>query len=190
VRDDAILGGPRLELGLGIAFQGSAPTIWMDADSRIMISRALNLSDRLSSCSKVARRLMVQNSSLFKLFLFQTVMEGADEEEMDEFLIRFNMNGVELNEEGFAKLSEEISMASVETDCQMPWGRERVTFYFGEAPIGEGLEPILIRKGFVRQLLPDGKIGGKSAHAYYEVCTSPKVFELVEAQVESAIRRD
>ncbi len=181
---------PRLELGVGIAYQGSPPTIWMDADSRIMISRALNLSDRLSSCSKVARRLMAQNSSLFKLFLFQTVMEGADEEETDEFLIRFNLNGVELNEEGFAKLTEEISMTSVETDCPMPWGRERVTFYFGEAPIGEGLEPILIRKGYVRQLLPDGTIGGKSARAYYEVCTSPKVLELLDAQLSSAVRRD
>jgi len=181
---------PRLELGVGIAFQGSAPTIWMDSESRIMISRALNLSDRLSSCSKVARRLMAQYASLFKLFLFQTVMEGADEEEIDEFLIRFNLNGVELNQEGFAKLAEEISMTSVEADCPMPWGTERVTFYFGEAPIGEGLEPIVVRKGFVRQLLPDGRIGGPGSHAYYEVCTSQKVLELVESQVGSAVRRD
>ena len=49
---------PRLELGVGIAFQGSPPTYWMDTDSRIMISRALNLSDRLSSCSKAARRML------------------------------------------------------------------------------------------------------------------------------------
>jgi hypothetical protein len=32
----------------------------------------------------------------------------------------------------------------------------------------------------VRQLLPDGKIGAAGARTYYEVCTSPKVFELVE----------
>ncbi|MBI3670801.1 MAG: hypothetical protein HY237_13605, partial [Acidobacteria bacterium] len=180
---------PRLELGLGIAYQGSPPTFWMDSDSRIMISRALNLSDRLSSCSRVARRLLGQKTSLFKLFLFQTVMEGASEEEADEFLIRFNLNGVELNEEGFQKLSEEISLSSVESDCVMPWGREQVSFHYGEAPLGEGLEPIVIRKGFVRQLLPDGKIGAVGSHAYYEVCTSPKVFEMVEAQVGSAVRR-
>ena len=181
---------PRLELGVGIAYQGSPPTVWMDSDSRIMISRALNLSDRLSSCSRVARRLLAQNASRFRLFLFQTVMEGAAEEEMDEFLIRFNLNGVELNEEGFAKLCEEIAMTQVDTDCEMPWGRDRVTFYFGEAPLGEGLAPILIRKGLVRHLLPDGKIGTQGTHAYYEVCTSPKVFELVEARIGAAQHRD
>jgi hypothetical protein len=171
---------PRLELGIGIAYQGSAPTYWMDTDSRIMISRALNLSDRLSSCSKAAKRLLSQNSSLFRLFLFQTMMEGAAEDEADEFLIRFNLNGVELNEEGFQKLQEEIALTSVEADCVMPWGKERAMFYTGETPVGEGVEPILIRRGYVRQLLPDGKIGSAAARAYYEVCTSPKVFELVE----------
>ncbi len=184
---------PRLELGIGIAYQGSAPTYWMDTDSRIMISRALNLSDRLSSCSKAAKRLLAQNSSPFRLFLFQTMMEGAKEDEADEFLIRFNLNGVELNEEGFLKLEEEIALTMVEAECVMPWGKERVTFYAGETPVGEGLEPILIRRGYVRQLLPDGKIGSAAAHAYYEVCTSPKVFELVEylsATATASDRRD
>jgi class 3 adenylate cyclase len=171
---------PRLELGIGIAYQGSAPTYWMDTDSRIMISRALNLSDRLSSCSKAAKRLLAQNPSLFRLFLFQTMTEGVAEDEVDEFLIRFNLNGVELNDEGFQKLKEEIALTTVEADCVMPWGRERVTFYTGETPVGEGVEPVLIRCGFVRQLLPDGGIGAAGARAYYEVCTSPKVFELVE----------
>jgi len=177
---------PRLELGLGIAFQGSPPTYWMDSDSRIMISRALNLSDRLSSCSRVARRLLARNTSLFKLFLFQAVMEGAAEEEADEFLIRFNLNGVELNEEGFAKLGEEISLAPIEIDCLMPWGQERTTLYFGEAPIGETLQPIVIRKGLVRQLMSDGRIGAAGTRAYYEVCTDPAVFELAGAQLETA----
>src|SRR6202521_1835177 len=39
---------PALEIGIGVAYQGSAPTYWTDGDSRIMISKALNLSDRLS----------------------------------------------------------------------------------------------------------------------------------------------
>ena len=171
---------PRLELGIGIAYQDSAPTYWMDTDSRIMISRALNLSDRLSSCSKAAKRLLSPNLSLFRLFVFQTMMEDVAEDEADEFLIRFNLNGVELNEEGFRKLQEEISLTVIEADCILPWGKERTTFYSGETPVGEGLEPILIRRGFVRQLLPGGKFGVAGARAYYEVCTNPKVFELVE----------
>lgn len=181
---------PRLELGVGIAYQGSAPTYWIDGDSRIMISHALNKSDRLSSCSKVAKRLLADKPSPFRLFLFQTVMAGTSEEEAEEFLIRFNLNGIELNEEGFAKLSEEISLAKVEADCLLPWGKERATFYFGEVPIGEGVEPILIRKGQVRQLLPDGKIGAPGTHAYYEVCTSSEVIEPVRQRLPRRARKD
>jgi hypothetical protein len=181
---------PRLELGIGIAFQGSAPTYWVDSDSRIMISRALNLSDRLSSCSKVARRMLGDHSSLFRLFVFQPGMEGAQEDEADEFLIRFNLNGVELNDEGFAKLSEEIALQSVEVECEMPWGQELTTFFVGQAPIGDAVEPILLRRGYVRQLLSDGRIGPEGQRAYYEVCTDPRVMELVDAMVFAGSRKN
>src|SRR5579862_45618 len=181
---------PRLELGVGIAFQGSAPTYWVDSDSRIMISRALNLSDRLSSCSKVARRLLGDKVSLFRLFVFQPAMQGAEEDEADEFLIRFNLNGVELNEEGFAKLSEEIALQSVEVECEMPWGHEITTFFLGQAPIGDVVEPILLRRGYVRQLLSDGRIGPEGQRAYYEVCTDPSVLERVEAMAFATSRKN
>ncbi len=177
---------PRLELGVGIAYQDSPPTYWMDTDSRIMISRALNLSDRLSSCSKAAKRMLAQNASPFRLFLFQTMVEGVAEDEADEFLIRYNLNGVELNDEGFHKLQEEISLTQLEADCVMPWGKQRVTFFRGETPVGEGLEPVVIRRGFVRQMLPGGKIGPASTRPYYEVCVNPTVMELVEYLAASA----
>ncbi len=180
---------PRLELGVGIAFQGSAPTYWMDTDSRIMISRALNLSDRLSSCSKAAKRMLAQNPSPFRLFLFQTMMDGVAEDEADEFLVRYNLNGVELNEEGFQKLQEEISLSELKIDCIMPWGKESVTLFRGETPVGEGLEPVLIRRGFIREMLPGGKIGHAGTRPYYEVCVSPKVLELAEFLIETAAVR-
>jgi hypothetical protein len=183
-------GLPRLELGVGIAFQGSAPTYWVDSDSRIMISRALNLSDRLSSCSKVARRMLGDHSSLFRLFVFQPGVEGAQEDEADEFLIRFNLNGVELNDEGFAKLSEEIALQSVEVECEMPWGQELTTFFLGQAPIGDAVEPILLRRGYVRQLLSDGRIGPEGQRAYYEVCTDPRVLEQIEAMAFASSRKN
>ena len=60
----------------------------------------------------------------------------------------------------------------------MPWGKERAVLYFGEVPLGGSLEPVVIRKGFVRQLLPGGKIGAQGTRAYYEVCTDAKLLEL------------
>ncbi|MGH9748246.1 MAG: hypothetical protein ACRD59_19290 [Candidatus Acidiferrales bacterium] len=169
---------PALELGVGVAFQDSAPSLWMDADSRVMISRALNLSDRLSSCSKMAKRLFKENPSPFNVFLLQTLMEDAVEDEGEELVVRYNLNGIELNEEGFQKISAEISLAPMGGNFPMPWGKERVQLYFGEVPIGDTFEPIIIRKGFVRQLLPGGKIGAQGTRAYFEVCTHPKLLEL------------
>jgi hypothetical protein len=170
---------PPLELGVGVAFQGSAPTYWTDGESRIMISKALNLSDRLSGCTKLAKRMLGGQKTLFSVFQFLTAMEGASAEELDEFLVRFNMNGIELNDEGFEKLSEEISLEAVHTNLEYPWSKEEVVLYYGEVPMGESVEYLVLRKGVARQLLPDGKIGKPSEHHYYEVCTNPTLYEIV-----------
>ena len=176
---------PSLELGLGVAFQGDAPTYWTDGDSRIMISKALNLSDRLSGCAKLAKRMLTGQKSHFSVYQFLNTMEGASAEELDEFLVRYNMNGIEINEEGFQKLSEEISLDSIETRLDMPWGKQSVTLFYGEVPLGESVELLVIRKAFARQLLPDGKVGGPTEHSYYEVCTSPKLYDLVAALIRT-----
>jgi hypothetical protein len=176
---------PELELGIGVAFQGSAPTYWVDGDSRIMISKALNLSDRLSGCAKIAKRLMTALNTNFSVFQFLTAMEGASAEELDEFLVRFNRNGIELNEEGFQKLSEEISLDSIETKLDMPWGKENVTLHYGEVPMGDSVELLVLRRGLARELRPDGSIGVASSHPYYEVCTSGALYDLVAALIRT-----
>jgi len=176
---------PELELGLGVAFQGSAPSYWVDGDSRIMISKALNLSDRLSGCAKIAKRLLTGQKTHFAVFQFLTAMQGASAEELDEFLVRFNMNGIELNEEGFQKLSEEISLDSIETKLDMPWGKENVTLHYGEVPLGDSVELLVLRKGLARELRADGSIGVASSHPYYEVCTSAALYDLVAALIRT-----
>ena len=172
---------PPLELGIGIAFQGDAPTYWVDGESRIMISKALNLSDRLSGCAKLAKRMLAGQKTHFSVFQFLTALEGASAEELDEFLVRFNMNGIELNDEGFQKLSEEISLEKLVTNLEMPWGKHEVKLYYGEVPMGESVELLVVRDGMARELQPDGKIGKPSDHHYYEVCTSPAIYDLASA---------
>lgn len=169
---------PALELGVGVAFQDSAPSLWTDGDSKIMISRALNLSDRLSSSSKIAKRLFQKNPAPFNVYLLQTLMEDTEADEGEELLVRYNLNGIEINEDGFNKLNAEISLAPMGGNFPMPWGKERVQLYFGEVPLGDSLEPIVVRKGFVRQLLPGAKIGAQGNRPYYEVCTDPKLLDL------------
>jgi hypothetical protein len=181
-------GLPPLELGVGVAFQDSAPSLWTDGDSNIMISRALNLSDRLSGCAKIAKRLFRENTAPFNVYLLQSLMEDAEVDEGEELLVRYNMNGIELNEEGFQKLSSEISLASMGGNFPMPWGKERVQLYFGEVPLGESLEPIVIRKGFVRQLLPGSRIGAQGTRPYFEVCTDAKLLDLARKKFADAVR--
>lgn len=176
---------PALELGIGVAFQGSAPTYWTDGESRIMISKALNLSDRLSGCAKLAKRLLAGQKSPFSVYQFLTALQGASAEELDEFLVRYNSNGIELNEEGFLKLSEEISLDTIDAKLELPWGKTNVTLHYGEVPMGDGVELLVLRKAMARELLPDGKIGAASSHPYYEVCTSQALHDLVAALIRS-----
>jgi hypothetical protein len=182
-------GLPPLELGVGVAFQDSAPSLWTDGDSNIMISRALNLSDRLSGCSKMAKRLFKENAAPFNVYLLQSLMEDAEVDEGEELLVRYNRNGIELNEEGFQKLSSEISLAPMGGNFPLPWGKERVQLYFGEVPLGESLEPIVIRKGFARQLLPGGKIGAQGTRPYFEVCTDTKLLNVARKKFASSPRQ-
>ena len=44
--------------------------------------------------------------------------------------------------------------------------------------MGGSLEPTIVRKGFIRQLLPGAKIGSAGNKAYYEVCTDARLFEI------------
>ena len=181
---------PPLEIGVGVAFQDSAPSLWMDGDSKIMISKALNLSDRLSSCTKITKRLFRENSSPFNVFVLQPLMEDAAADEGEELLVRYNLNGIELNEEGFQKLSGEISLRPMTGNFTLPWGKEKVQLYFGEVPLGESLEPVVIRKGYVRQLLAGGKVGAQGTRAYYEICTDAKLLELARKKVSSSTIKD
>lgn len=176
---------PPLEIGVGVAFQDTAPSLWMDGESKIMISKALNLSDRLSSCTKITKRLFRDNQSPFNVFVLQPLMEDAAADEGEELLVRYNLNGIELNEEGFQKLSAEISLRPMSGNFSLPWGKEKVQLYFGEVPLGESLEPVVIRKGFVRQLLAGGKVGAPGTRPYYEICTDAKLLELARKKVSS-----
>ena len=73
-------GMPQLELGLGITLQESAPLYLMDGDHQIMISEALNESDRLSSCNKRARKIMEPQAGPFHVYAFQAAEMDEDGE--------------------------------------------------------------------------------------------------------------
>src|SRR6185503_12257745 len=66
-------GLPILELGIGISYQDAPPMYLMDGSSQIMISKALNESDRLSACNRITRKRCEGADSLFNVYSFQTL---------------------------------------------------------------------------------------------------------------------
>lgn len=153
---------PRLELGIGICYQDGAPLYLMDGTSRIMISHALNESDRLSSCSKAARARL-RPAAGFRVHA--AVQENRDD------VLRFNVDGIALNAEAVAKLRKEIAVAehdALDSAASDRYGSRLLT---GVVPLGHDVfREITIREGKCALLNAEGENIGWSDSAYYELC--------------------
>jgi len=181
-------GLPSLELGIGISYQDSAPLYLMDGNQQIMISRALNESDRLSSCSKGIRRLLADRELLFNVFSFKTVEDADTGGNPDEFLLRYNIGGIHINEAAFQKLRREVSLQGYDLMVPMIWSNTKVRVYSGVVPLGQGLfHRIVVRQGRVAHIdARDFSLKQQTDLPYYEVCTNPKIYDAIEkAQLTS-----
>lgn len=169
---------PVLELGVGVAFQDSPPHYWADGDTRILISAALNTSDRLSSCTRMARRLLASRGGLFRVYGFQGSPAAGELAEEEEFFFRYNVMGVALNAEGFEKLRAEISLTRTPVQDEI-WGeKEEAALYHGTVPLGQSFEKLILREARVPRLrLPAAKVEEWTPRLYYEVCVSPHLYE-------------
>jgi hypothetical protein len=175
-------GLPNLELGLGICYQDSAPMYLMDGTHRIMISKALNESDRLSGCSKGARKFVTRETP-FNVFSFQTVDDGDTGGMPDEFLVRYNIGGIHINAVAFEKLKKEISLREFVAEVPMIWGPEKVKLYTGVVPVEKGIfHKIIVREGTIARV--DGTTfahEGWTEKKYYEVVVNELVYEKLAA---------
>jgi len=169
---------PILELGIGICYKPSAPAFLFDGDSRIMISQAINLADRLSSCDKNLRKRFRNQESIFNLFVFQHVQDDALATTADDISLRYNVNGIELDPESFSKLSREISLKRIE----YRQARETVTLYTGKVPTVSGsYQRLVIREADIPAVKPETmEVTGPTSRKYYEVCTNPAIYEFVD----------
>jgi hypothetical protein len=172
---------PLLEFGIGICFQPSAPLYLMDGERPIMISKALNESDRLSSCGKLAKQLLTQKSRFFNVFVMQLLPDAESQGSAEEFLLHYNVQGIEINELAFEKLCNELSMTKVELTLPLVGQPETVEFFCGSFALGSSqFQKIVVRRGRVPQLHPkDLHIIEYTGRCYYEVCTAKPVYEYV-----------
>ena len=175
-------GLPTLELGIGISFQDAAPLYLMDGEQHIMISDALNESDRLSSCNKRARKTVEPLGGLFNVYAFQTVSDADAGENADDFIMSYNLNGIRISEAAFRKLRHEISLRAAAIQLPELWLNERSKLYSGLVPVdNEIFRKIVVRESQIPQVDPRNSAWCRwTERPYYEVCSNPTVYKMLE----------
>jgi hypothetical protein len=177
-------GLPSLEIGIGICYQDSPPMYLMDGEQRIMISDALNESDRLSSCSKRLRKTMKDVQSLFHVYAFQTLSDSEMEESPEEFVLKYNVNGIRMSESAFRKLEQEISLEPCKLELPELRSEKEYKLWSGLVPIGNDIfRKIVVRGSRVPQVdARNFSLQLWTDHWYYEVCADPAIYAHLEAR--------
>jgi hypothetical protein len=177
-------GLPTLELGTGISFQDSAPLYLMDGEQQIMISEALNESDRLSSCSKRVRKAIERVENPFSVYAFQTVNDADVGESPDDFILKYNLNGIRISEAAFQRLRQEISLEPCQLDLPALWGSEAFRLLSGLVPIGNDIfRKILVRSSRIPQIDPQTfSLQLWTERWYHEVCSNPAIYAMLEGK--------
>src|SRR5580698_6455822 len=176
-------GLPTIELGLGISYQDSAPMYLMDGEQRIMISDALNESDRLSSCSKRVRKSMKMMETPFNVYAFQTVPDADVEDSPDDFILKYNLNGIRISEAAFQRLEKEISLEACKLDLPELKTQEEYRLWSGLVPVGNDIfRKIVVRGSRVPQVETRNlSLQHWTDQWYYEVCANPAIYAKLES---------
>jgi class 3 adenylate cyclase len=203
-------GLPPMEVGLGIAYQDSAPLYLMDGEHRIMISDAINESDRLSSCSKRVRKKLAPDVGVFQVYSVQIGGgrnsagnhndSASAETGIEEMRLNYNVGGICLSEAAFGKLQQEISLSPWAADrgepgftalgFAGPWIDEQQKLFVGTVPIANGVfRKIVIRKNRIAQVdVRDLSILHWTERWYYEVCANPAVYAALPGEKSAAAK--
>jgi hypothetical protein len=183
-------GLPTLELGTGISFQDSAPMYLMDGEQQIMISEALNESDRLSSCSKRVRKAIAGVESPFNVYAFQTLNDADAGDSPEDFSLKYNLNGIRISQAAFLRLQQEISLEPCQLDLPALWGSETFQLQRGVVPIGNDIfKKILVRSSRIPQIDPQKfSLQHWTDQCYYEVCSNPAIYAMLEGKSAKSSR--
>ncbi|MBV9574947.1 MAG: hypothetical protein JOY93_12915 [Acidobacteriales bacterium] len=181
-------GLPTLELGIGISYQDSAPMYLMDGEQRVMISDALNESDRLSSCNKRARKALEKMNAPFNVYAFQTISDEQLQDSPEEFIMKYNLSGIRMSEAAFERLQKEISLEPCDVRMPKMWGSEEFNLYCGLVPVGnEIFKKIVVRKSQVARIdAADFSLQHWTSRRYYEVCCTPALNAAIDGKSASA----
>jgi class 3 adenylate cyclase len=183
-------GMPQLELGVGITLQESAPLYLMDGEHRIMISEALNESDRLSSCNKRARKVMEPQAGPFHVYAFQAA-ELDENGNPEDVILSFNLGGIRMNETAFRKLQQEITLEPLKVRLPTSLAssdKGDYKLFSAIVPVDRDIfRKIVVRESRIPRIDPaDFSVTGWTERSYYEICTDPAIYAALEKKKGAA----
>src|SRR5215467_9025055 len=182
---------PELELGLGITLQESAPLYLMDGDHQIMISEALNESDRLSSCNKKARKVMEPQAGPFHVYAFQAA-EMDENGNPEDVILSFNLGGIRMNEGAFRKLQQEITLEPLKVRLPPSLAssdKGEYKLFSATVPVDKDIfRKIVVRESRIPRINPaDFSVKGWTDRRYYEICTDQAIYSALERKKGAAL---
>jgi class 3 adenylate cyclase len=174
---------PQLELGVGITLQESAPLYLMDGEHQIMISEALNESDRLSSCNKKARKVMEPQAGPFHVYAFQAA-ELDENGNPEDVILSYNLGGIRMNEMAFRKLQQEITLEPLKVKLPASLASDKGDYklFSATVPVDRDIfRKIVVRESRIPRIDPaDFAVKGWTERKYYEICTDPAIYAALE----------
>src|SRR5499427_7026054 len=177
-------GMPQLELGLGITLQESAPLYLMDGEHQIMISEALNESDRLSSCNKRVRKIMEPVAGPFHVYAFQSA-ELDENGNPEDVILNYNLGGIRMNEAAYKKMQQEITLEPLKVKLPAALAssdKGEYKMFTAMVPVDRDIfRKIVVRESRIPRIdAVDFSIKGWTNRSYYEVCTDQGIYAALE----------
>jgi len=173
-------GLPVLELGIGISYCPEPPTFLYDGDQRIMISPAIGKADRLSSCSwKLREKYEYQKTLLTNVIVFQQSEDDEFKGEKGITTFRYNLNGIELDNEAFRKLQNEIALQSFK--IRLPNETREIRFFIGQYADTKGdINEVVISEGRVRLWQENSDNYPLTNNVFYEVVVNKIILNKIK----------
>lgn len=176
-------GLPVLEIGIGICYANDRPMFLFDDNRPIMISSAIGDADRMSGCSWRLRE--VYSPANFNVGAFEMGESDGQKGEKGQALIRYNVNGIVIDEAAFEKLSSEVHFKKLKAKS----GESEEVFYVGKYPDVVGKQrDLVVRRGKVGRY-EGGEIVDSvdTGLFYYEVLPNSKfATQIVERAATAA----
>ncbi len=181
--DNQKTGLPLLEIGIGICYSGERPLFLFDENRPIMISSAIGDADRMSSCSWKLRSAF--ESGPFNVHVLEIAEGHHHRGEKGQEHIRYNVNGILLDDAAMGKLAHEVDLRRVSAKI----GGHSEKFLVGRFPDATGKQrDLVVRQGTVdiwhESHVSPGPAGGPG---FYEVLTNNKLSAEILAMANRSV---